>query len=49
MPDAPRFRLTYLKAGDDEINIRFEIALPDQPDAFARYTEGVVRRKQQRL
>jgi hypothetical protein len=45
VPGAPRFRLTYLKAGEDEVNIRFEIAPPDQPDAFARYTEGVVQRK----
>jgi hypothetical protein len=32
--DAPRYRLTYVRAGSDELNLKFEIAPPGKPDAF---------------
>jgi hypothetical protein len=41
----PRFRLTYTKLGPDRIGIRFEIASPGKPDAFAPYIEATAHRK----
>jgi hypothetical protein len=41
---APRFRLVYSAAGDGTLKIRFDIAPPDKPDAFATYVEGTARR-----
>jgi regulator of extracellular matrix RemA (YlzA/DUF370 family) len=41
---APRFRLVYSAAGDGTLRIRFDIAPPDKPDAFAAYLEGTARR-----
>jgi hypothetical protein len=40
----PRFRLTYVKTGDDRLSLKFEIAPPGQPDAFATYIEAKARR-----
>ncbi len=31
--------------GGEQITIRFEMAPPDQPDAYTLYTEGWVRRE----
>ena len=42
---APRFRLTYNKLGTDKVGIRFEIAPPGKPDAFAPYIEAAAHRK----
>jgi len=41
----PRFRLTYTKLGPDKAGIRFEIAPPGKPAAFARYIEATAHRK----
>jgi len=37
---APRFRLTYLRAGEDTLSIQFEIAPPGKPEEFKIYLEG---------
>ena len=42
---APRFRLTYTKLSADKVGIRFEIAPPGKPDAFAPYIQATARRK----
>jgi hypothetical protein len=42
---APRFRLTYTKTKDDTVALKFEIAPPGQPEAFAPYIESTARRK----
>jgi hypothetical protein len=42
---APRFRLTYAKLGPHKVGIRFEIAPPGKPDAFAPYIEATAHRK----
>ena len=44
LPSTPRFRLTYIRKEGD-MDIRFEIAPPGKPEAFAAYVEGTVRRK----
>jgi hypothetical protein len=36
----PRFRLTYTKIDSSSVNIVFEMASPDAPDAFRTYLEG---------
>jgi hypothetical protein len=43
-PTAPRFRLTYVKNGDDALDIRFEIARPGAPESFSPYLSGHARR-----
>ena len=40
----PRFRLTYEKLEDKQMNIRFEMAMPDAPDEFKMYLEGKNRK-----
>ncbi len=40
----PRFRLTYLRTGEDTVEIRFEIAMPDKPEQFKVYQSGKARR-----
>ncbi len=42
--DAPRFRLTYVKSGPDELSLKFEIAPPGKPDAFKAYLDAKLRR-----
>jgi hypothetical protein len=44
-PPAPRFRLTYQVTGPDTLDLTFEIAPPDKPDAFARYITASARRR----
>ena len=41
----PRYRLTYLKTGEDEIKLTFEIAPPNDRNSFKTYIEASVRRK----
>ncbi len=43
-PGAARFRLVYAAAAVDRITIRFEMAPPDKPDAFALYLQGTAHR-----
>jgi hypothetical protein len=43
-PSVPRYRLTYTKLGADRVSIKFEIAPPGKPDAFAMYVESAARR-----
>jgi hypothetical protein len=40
----PRFRLTYRTTGPNRVHIRFEIAPPGKPEAFATYVEGASTR-----
>jgi hypothetical protein len=44
-PPAPRYRLTYRKAGPDRLAITFEIAAPGNPDVFKTYIEATARRE----
>ncbi len=41
----PRYRLTYAKAGEDGVAIRFEIAPPGAGTKFSTYIEAKARRK----
>ncbi len=41
----PRFRLTYEGEGPDALRLRFEIAPPGKPEAFAPYLAARVRRR----
>ena len=42
---APRFRLTYTKAGNAPVKIKFESAPPGKPEAFSTYLEAAARRR----
>lgn len=44
-PGAPRYRFTYSRTGDDSLGLKFEIAPPDKPQAFATYIVASARRK----
>jgi hypothetical protein len=44
-PGTPRFRLSYAKRRDDAVDITFEIAPPDNPEAFKTYLQGGARRQ----
>lgn len=41
----PRYGLTYLKTGDDELKLTFEIAPPNDRNNFKTYIEASARRK----
>ena len=41
----PRYRFTYEKTGADTLDLKFEIAPPDKPEAFATYIRASARRK----
>ena len=41
---APRFRLTYTKLAEVEVDIRFEIAPAQSPESFTPYLSGRARR-----
>jgi hypothetical protein len=41
---APRFRLTYARLPGDALDIRFEIAPPQNPAGFSTYLTGRARR-----
>jgi hypothetical protein len=40
----PRYRLTYVLTQPDRITLTFEIATPEQPDAFKKFIDGKIRR-----
>jgi hypothetical protein len=44
-PGIPRYRLTYRMTGADTVDIKFEIAPPDSPNAFATYLTASAHRK----
>jgi hypothetical protein len=44
-PKAPRYRLSYTRAGDEDVKIKFEIAPPGKPDGFKTYIEAGARRQ----
>jgi len=37
LPSAPRHRLTYAKAKNHTLNVKFEIGPPDKPQSFSTY------------
>jgi hypothetical protein len=39
------FRLTYRKTGADSLALKFEIAPPGKPGAYATYIDATARRK----
>ena len=45
-PSAPRYRLTYTKAKNHTLNIKFEIAPPGKPQSFSTYVQGLAYRKE---
>ena len=40
IPNAPRFRLSYIQLGKDTVNIKFEFASPQNQEEFKTYLEG---------
>ena len=40
IPNAPRFRLSYISLGKDIVNVKFEFAAPQSPNDFKVYIEG---------
>jgi len=44
-PSRPRYRLTYTKAKDGALGIKFEIAPPGHPGSFSPYIEAKARRQ----
>jgi hypothetical protein len=40
----PRYRLTYVKTGDNDLKLTFEIAPPEAPDKFKTYIEATAKR-----
>jgi hypothetical protein len=44
-PDAPRYRLTHRETGAATQEIKFEIAPPGKPEAFATYVTATARRR----
>ena len=47
-PPAARQRLTYVQNEDGTLKVKFEIAPPDKPEAFATHVEGIARREDMR-
>ncbi len=45
LPSAPRYRLTYTKAKNDTLSVKFEIAPPDKPESFSTYLQAMARRR----
>jgi len=41
----PRFRLTYTQMKDGQVAVKFEIALPNDPEKFKVYVEGTAQKK----
>jgi hypothetical protein len=41
----PHYRLTYIKTGDNDLKLTFEIAPPNAPDQFKTYIEATAKRK----
>ena len=44
-PQAPRQRLTYVQNGDGTLKVKFELAPPGKPEAFATHVEGIAHRE----
>jgi hypothetical protein len=44
-PSNPRYRLTYLRTTEKSLTLKFEIAPPGKPDAFATYIEATSHKK----
>ena len=44
-PNTPRFRLTYKATDNNGLNIDFEFAPPNKPEAFSKYISGKAHRK----
>jgi hypothetical protein len=40
----PRYRLSYVKNGDNDLKLTFEVATPDAPDKFKTYVEATAKR-----
>jgi hypothetical protein len=40
----PRYRLTYVKTGDNDLKLTFEVAPAAAPDKFATYVEATAKR-----
>ena len=40
----PRYRLSYVKTGDNDLKLRFEVAPPEAPDKFKTYIEATAKR-----
>jgi hypothetical protein len=40
----PRYRLTYVKSGENDLKLTFEIAPPEAPDKFKMYIEASAKR-----
>lgn len=40
----PRFRLSYIRKSENLVNLRFEVAPPNKPEAFSTYIEAVTRK-----
>ena len=40
----PRYRLTYVKTGDNDLKLTFEIAPPEAPEKFKAYIEASAKR-----
>lgn len=47
-PQAARYRLTYRQTENGLLKVKFEIAPPGMPEAFATYVEGAAYRKEMR-
>jgi hypothetical protein len=45
LPSSPRYRLTYTKAKERTLKIKFESAPADKPQSFATYLEASAHRK----
>jgi hypothetical protein len=44
-PDQSTYRMTYIKNGNQKLNIKFEIAQPGTPNSFSTYLEATAHRK----
>ena len=43
-PPGPRYRLTYVKTGENDLKLTFEIAPPETPEKFKTYIEASAKR-----
>ncbi|MBZ5630712.1 MAG: hypothetical protein LAO06_17795 [Acidobacteriia bacterium] len=43
----PRYRLTYVKTGDNDLKLTFEVAPPNAPEKFKTYIEATAKRTKQ--
>ena len=40
----PRYRLTYVQTGANDLKLAFEIAPPETPEKFTTYIEALAKR-----